>query len=201
MEVMISFSKRDDSCQDMVSRRVTVIKRLFTEPMSQGVDTKGRLLHEEDAKNAGINEAALPVTPAKTSQKHGKDEAHEDDNLEVVTMLPHDDRVIVQIGNVGTTDPLWVLFHDHPAKVRVQETLADRVRVLVGVGVAMVSTVVSRPPADRSLDGTSAKRSQEDLEWESGSVGRMCPESMIASRDAEAGTKVVNDTEEGRFEP
>jgi hypothetical protein len=32
-------------------------------------------------------------------------------------MLPNNDGVIVQVRNIGTTDTLWVLLHDHPSDV------------------------------------------------------------------------------------
>jgi hypothetical protein len=32
-------------------------------------------------------------------------------------MLPDDDGVIVEVGDVGTADALWVLLHDHPSEM------------------------------------------------------------------------------------
>jgi hypothetical protein len=63
----------------------------------------------------------------------------------------------------------------------VQETLADRVRVLLGVGVAVVGAVEAGPPASATLNGGSATGGQEDLERERGLVARVSPEAMVAS--------------------
>jgi hypothetical protein len=54
--------------------------------------------------------------------------------------------------------------------VGVEKSLADAVWVLVGVGVAVVSAVVSRPPTDRALNGSTSNGSKEDLEWERSGV-------------------------------
>lgn len=123
--------------------------------MSEGVDAEGSLLDEEDPQDATIDKAAHPVTPKEPADKHWEDEAHEEDNLEVVLVLPDNNRILVQIGDVGTTNSLWVLLHEHPPEVRVQQSLADGIWVLLGVGVAMVSTVVSRPPSDGAFNGTT----------------------------------------------
>ena len=113
--------------------------------MSQGVDTERGLLDEEDAQNACVDEAAEPVTPAQTCDNHGEDETHYEDDLEVVLVLPDDDWVLIQIANVGAANSFWVLLHQHPAEVAVEQSLSYRVRVFVGVGVAVVRTVVTSP--------------------------------------------------------
>lgn len=77
-------------------------------------------------------------------------------------MLPDDDGIFVEIGDVGTPDAFGVLLHDHPADVGIEETFADGVRVLVGVCVTVVSAVVASPPSDGSLDRTAAESSEND---------------------------------------
>lgn len=94
-------------------------------------------------------------------------------------MLPDDNRIVVQIGDVGTADAARVLLQDHPANVAVEETLADGVRVLLSIGVAVVRTVKARPPASATLDGSSATSGEEDLERKRGLVARVSPEAMI----------------------
>ena len=116
--------------------------------MCQRVDAEGGLLHEEDAQDAGVDEATEPVVPADTSNDAGEDQAHEEDDFEVVLVLPDDDRVVIEIGDVGAANSLGVLLHQHPAEVGVEQALADAVRVLVGVGIAMMGAVVSGPPSD-----------------------------------------------------
>merc|ERR1711881_103794 len=98
------------------------------------------------AEDPGVDEAAHPVTPAETADQAWEDQAHEEDDLEVVLVLPDDNGIVVQVRDVGTANSLRVLLHDHPPEVRVEQTLPDAVWVLVGVGVAVVRTVVASPP-------------------------------------------------------
>lgn len=85
-------------------------------------------------------------------------------------MLPYDDRVFVQVGNVGTANAFRVLLQEHPSEMRVEETLADGVRVLLGVGVTVMSAVVSCPPSDRAFNGTATNSRKKDSEGEGGRV-------------------------------
>lgn len=177
---MVSFAEGDEGGDDMVSGRVAVVEGLVTEPVGKGVDAEGGLLDEEDAEDAGIDESAHPVAPSETADERREDETHGDDDLDVVLVLPDDDGVLVQVGDVSTTDALGVLLHDHPADVGVEQPLADGVRVLVGVGVAVVGTVVASPPSDRSLHGTTTDGSQVDSQGESGRVRAVSPEAMVS---------------------
>jgi len=185
----------------VVARRVTVVERLVTEPVRKRVDTEGSLLDEEDAQDTAVDETSLPVTPAETGNNGGEDEAHEEDDLEIVTVLPDNDWVIVEVRDVGTSNSLGVLLHEHPAKVRVEQTLANRVGVLVGVGVSVVCAVVASPPSDGALDGTTTNGSEENLERKRGVVGSVCPQTVVASSDAETGCEVVRNGPNGGCEP
>ena len=60
-------------------------------------------------------------------------------------MLPDYYNIGVQIADVGTTDSLWVLFHQHPTEVAVEQSLSHGVRVFVGVGVAVMCSMVTSP--------------------------------------------------------
>ncbi|MCQ8115655.1 hypothetical protein NP565_24095, partial [Vibrio parahaemolyticus] len=46
MKVMVTLAKSDERGDDVIARRVAVVKRLVAEPMGQGVDTEGSLLNE-----------------------------------------------------------------------------------------------------------------------------------------------------------
>ena len=148
MEVVVALAECDKCSDDVVTRRVAVIEWLVTEPVSQGIDAESGLLDEEDSENASVDETAPPVTPAETGDKRGEDQAHKEDNLEIVLVLPDDDWIFIEVGDVCSANSLRVLLHQHPAKVRVQQALANRVGILFCVGVAMVSSMVPSPPPD-----------------------------------------------------
>ena len=200
VEVVVAFSESDQGGEDVVSWGVPVIERLVAEPMGQGVDAEGSLLDEEDSEDAGVDEATLPVAPSQTGNQHGEDEGHEGDAWDVVLVLPENDGIFVEIGDVGAADALGVLLHDHPADVRVEETFADGIRILVGVGVAVVSAMATGPPSDGALDGTGTDGGEIDLEGEGGGVGGMGPQTMVAGGDADSGVEVVEDGPESGLE-
>lgn len=113
--------------------------------MSETVHTEGGLLDEEDTEDAGIDKAAEVIVPSETSNKAREDQAHECNNLEVMTMLENHDWVFIEIGDISPSDALWVLLHEHPSEVRVEQSFPDTIRILVGVGVTMMSAMVSSP--------------------------------------------------------
>lgn len=191
VEVVVSFAEGDERSNDVIPRRVAVIKGLITEPMGQRVDAESSLLDEEDSEDTGIDKSTDPVTPAKTSNKSREDQPHKDNNPQVVLMLPDNNRVFIQVGNIGAANTLRVLLHDHPPQMRVHKTLANTIGVLVGIGITMVSPVVPRPPTDRSFNSTTSNSGKEELERESSRIRRVSPETMVSSGYTETGPKVV----------
>ena len=140
---MVTLTEGDKGSDDVITRRVAVVEWLVAEPVSQGVDAEGGLLNEENSEDTSIDKSAHPVSPSKTSDQAREYHSHEDHGLDVVAMLPDNDWVIVQVGDIGTANSLWVLLHDHPSDVGVEKTLANGVWVLVGVGVSVMSSMVS----------------------------------------------------------
>ena len=111
VEVVVAFAEGDEGGDDVVAGGVAVVEWLVAEPVGEGVDAEGGLLYEKDAEDAGVDEAAEPVLPEKAGHEGGEDEAHEDDYFEVVFVLPDDDGVLVEIGDVGSADPFRALLH------------------------------------------------------------------------------------------
>ena len=137
------------------------------------------MLNEENAENSAIYESAQPVAPAKTAHERREDKAHEENDLQVVAMLPDNNRVLVKIRDISPANPLRILLHQHPAEMGVEKTLANRIWVLVGISVAVMGAMVPGPPSHGSFDSTSANQSEKDPEWECSGIRRMCPQSMV----------------------
>lgn len=131
------------------------------------------------SENGAIDEAAEPVVEHETAENGGENDAHDESALQEVLVLPDDDGALVKVGNVGSANALGVLLEDHPAHVGVEETLANGVGVLVGVGVSVVSTVVPRPPPDGAFNGSGTNGSEVDLERKACLVGLVRPETVI----------------------
>lgn len=163
VEVVVSLAEGDESSDDVVTGRVAVVERLVSKPVGKRVDAEGGLLDEADTKDTAVDEAPHEVTPQQTAEEGRENQTHGDDTLEVVAVLPNDNGVLVEIGDVGAASVLGVLLHDHPSQVRVQQTLANGVRVLDGVGISVVGTVASGPPADGTLNSAGANSGQVHL--------------------------------------
>lgn len=143
VEVVVSLTKSDERRDDVVPGAVAVVEGLVTEPVGQTVDTECCLLDEEDAEDTSIDITTPPVTPTETGNQGREHYAHEDDGLDEVEVLPDDDGILVEVGDIGSADSLGVLLHHHPTDVAVHQALPHRVGVLDGVGVAVVGTVTN----------------------------------------------------------
>lgn len=141
MEVVITFAKGDKGSDVVVARRVSVIEGLVSEPVSEGVDAEGSLLNEADSKNSGVDKSTPPVAPAKASNNTRKRKGHDQYALDVVLVLPDDDRILVQVGNIGSALGLGVLLKDDPSDVGVEKTLADGIGILVCISIAVMHTM------------------------------------------------------------
>lgn len=92
-------------------------------------------------------------------------------------MLPPDDLGSSQVRDVGNTD-LGSRLEDHPTDVSPPEPFVSRVRVEVGVGVTVVSSVSSGPPLDGSLNGTGSGTCEDVFEGSRGGVRSVGPQSL-----------------------
>ena len=179
VEVVVSLTEGNESGDDVITGRVSVVEGLVSEPVGKGVDTEGSLLDKANSKNTGVDEATKPVTPAETSNDSGEDQAHGENALDVVAVLPDDNGVLVEIGDVGSALALRVLLEDHPADVGIEETLANGVGVLLSIGVTVVSSVAVRPPSNGSLNGTGTNGSEVNSEEQITLVRAVRPKTMV----------------------
>ena len=119
VEVVVPFAQRDESRERVIPGGVAVVERLVSEPVGDGVDAEGRLLDEEGSEDAGVDETALPVTPEATDAA-GEDVGHEHGNLHIMVVLPDDNGVVGQVGDVGRTPKLRIWLEDQPSDVGVE---------------------------------------------------------------------------------
>lgn len=192
VEVVVALTEGDESGQDVVSRGSSIIKRLGTNPVSQGVDTEGNLLNEEVLENTGVDEATVEVAPTETGNQGWQTDSGSEHDHKVVTMLENDDRVQSQVGDVSSGSVLWVSLGQHPAHVGVPETLTSVIWVSVCVGVSVVNSVRVAPPLDGTLNGTGTKEGKESSRSPVGVVGLVRVQTMVTGGDRNTG-KAVQD--------
>jgi len=174
VEVVVALTDSDKRSEHMVTRRMLVIERCFSEPVGERINAKGRLqarirsatipqqgrsstdvMDKDKSKQTRIYVPAHPVSPPVPSDKRREHHSHEKHQLEVVSMLPPDNIVLGEIAHVCYTG-FTTRLDDHPADVRPKQALMGIVRVKIGVGVPVVRTMTTRPPSNGSLNSTCA---------------------------------------------
>jgi hypothetical protein len=159
--VVVSFAESDECGDDVVSWRVSVIEGLVAEVMGKGVDAECGMVDKDESADTGVKESPSPVTPTKTSNDSGEEEAHGEDNDSVILVLHADEGIRIEIRDIGTANTFGVLFEDHPTEMSVHQAFSDRVWIFLCVGVTMMSAMVSRPPSNGAFDCAATKSSQD----------------------------------------
>jgi hypothetical protein len=174
VEVVVTFTDGDKSGDQVVARTVLVIEGGLSEIMSQGVNSERRVVDEAQTKETSVDVSTFPVSPSKAGNESGEHVGHEQENWEIVIVLPFNDGVFPQVTDVcNTSFPPW--FNEHPAKVGKEEAFVGVVGIKVGVGVTMVGTVLCAPPFNRTLNGTGTGESEEVLKGHRCIVSTMRP--------------------------
>lgn len=114
------------------------------------------MMYENKTKDARIYISSKSIIPEKPGDNCRYDETDEENQLDVMLVLPPHDGALAQIADVRHTR-LTARLQKHPTYMRVPETLMGIVRVEVSVGIAMVRPVTSGPPLNGAFhsSGTS----------------------------------------------
>src|SRR5262245_3660498 len=102
-----------------------------------------------------------------------------------MSMLPHDQRIFLQVGNV-IEGLLWPEFKQQPADVSVEKTLADVVRVFIVIDMFMMAAMVACPHQNRILERSGAKDQREQAHGQFRPESHMRKETVITERNTEA---------------
>lgn len=88
VKVVIPLAKGEQCRNEMISRRMSIVKRSLAEPMGQRVDAKGSVVDCKHPHDERIDETAFPVAPQETRDGGGDDDAGEELEEGNVFMLP-----------------------------------------------------------------------------------------------------------------
>ena len=149
-------------------------------------------MDKDETGSGSKEETASPITPSKPGNKSRHNHAHGEQQSEVVFVLPSDDLIPRKIRNIGNSD-LASRLDDHPADVSPPETLMSRVGVKFGVGVAVMSSMTSRPPLDGALNSTGSCDGKAVLKRSRGVVRSVGPQAMVSGSDTQTSNVVVYD--------
>jgi len=104
-------------------------------------------MYEAQPQNTSIDISSLRIVPEQPGDDSRDDEGGNEDHGDVPLVLPPHDGALAQVADVCDTR-LAAGLHEHPAHMRIPETLVGIIWVEVGVGITMVCPVSSRPPLD-----------------------------------------------------
>lgn len=121
------------------------------------------MMYKNKTKNTRIYISSTSIVPAEPGNNCRYDETHEENQLDVMLVLPPHDGALAQIADVRHTGPTARL-QKHPTYMRVPETLMGIVRVEVGVGIAMVRPVTSGPPFNRAFHSSGSSKGEVVLQ-------------------------------------
>jgi len=217
MEVMVTLSESYKRGEHVIARSVLIVEGSVTKPVSERVDTEGRLgtkseskcsywsvkqthvVDKEQTSECRIEVAATPIAPEVTGNDGRDGNTHQEKDPDKPFVLPTDDRVAVEIRDISNTR-LATGLEDHPTDVRPEEPVVGTIGIEVGVSVTMMSTVAAGPPLDRTLNSTCSSESEKVFERTRSIIGTMRPQAVVTRSNTQTSEKVVGDREEGGLE-
>mmetsp|Transcript_6305 Transcript_6305/g.19042 ORF Transcript_6305/g.19042 Transcript_6305/m.19042 type:complete len:280 (-) Transcript_6305:311-1150(-) len=164
--VVVSLAKGDQRGQNVVIGGVSRRVGLCPKSVCKRVHTEGRLMDKEHSAHACVDECAPKVVPENGGDGQRQNERKRDRDRQVVVVLPHDQLVFVEVGDVNPAAAALFLLPHHPSDMRKPEALVHGIGVLLGVNVSVMGPVVPRPPPDRSLERSCPVARQQYLHRE-----------------------------------
>ena len=140
-------------------------------------------MHEAQPKQSRIDIPAFGVTPTEPRNYGRNNKRHQQDELQVVLVLPPDNFALGEIADVRNTG-LAAGFNNHPTDMGPEKAAVCIVRVQVGIGVTVVRTMATRPPLDGTLNCACACHRKEVLEGFRRIIRSVGPKSVVARGDA-----------------
>lgn len=152
-------------------------------------------MYKAQSEDSSVDVSTPSITPEKPRNDSRNDKGHDENEGEVVPMLPAHNGVLGEVAHISDTG-LAARLEEHPTDMGVEEALVGVVGVKVGVGVAVVCAVATRPPLDGSFHCTSTEHGKNILQRQRRVVGTVRPKTVVSGGDAEAGEVVVENGKE-----
>src|SRR6059036_1544532 len=99
--VVIAFPKGQERDPPAVPAAVFSAVRLRSPEVTDGVDAEGGVEDKKDTGHPGEQKATYSAHPSSVEEPHHKRERQTgEDDLNIIPVLPHDDRILAQFGFV-----------------------------------------------------------------------------------------------------
>ena len=169
--------------------------------MAQRIDAKGTVLKDDHARHPRNEKGTESRDPAAPDQAKDRRQNKGDQSADPVdvTMLPKDERILLQIGHVVERRERVELEHQ-PSDVGVKETFGDAIRVFVVVDMLMVGTVFAGPEKGRVFKSARAEDQREESYAPARLEGQVRKEPMVTDRNGKPAS-AEHQKEEHHLEP
>lgn len=139
--IMITLSERDERNPPTVMTGIGSSVRLGPPQVADRVNTKRGIQDKKGSSESGKQETSQSPGPAAVQYPHheGKHQAGNDDG-DIVTMLPHHDRVLFQFGGVFFV--FVRVLPEEPSTMAVPESELGIIRVLFAVAPGVMANVI-----------------------------------------------------------
>src|SRR5947199_8841801 len=154
--IMITFAEGKQGHEKRVARAAFCRIRLPAHGVTCGVDQERAVLEYHyfcDTTDEKCAERADPAIP-QGAEHCGQNKTHEHSEQMNMAMLPHDQRIFLQVGYI-IERWLWPQLEQHPADVRVEKTFGDIVRISVVIDMFMMPAMVTCTHPDRIFKRSS----------------------------------------------
>src|SRR6266516_6995518 len=160
--IVIALTERKQRHEKRVAGAASRRIRLTPHSMAGRINQECAMLKHDnsrDATNEKTSQRAEPPIPEKTSQRW-QTKSHQHREQMNMSMLPHHERILFQIGHV-IERWLWQELEQQPANVGVEKTFTDVVRVFVVIHMFMMAAVFACPHQHRILERSGATDERE----------------------------------------
>lgn len=117
VEVVVPLAQAEQGRDPMVAGRAPVVERLIAKVVPQAVDGERALLNRHDTEDTSVDESSFPISPAEPRDQGRHDPGEEYRNRGIVLVLPNNEGVVGEVGDVGAAVFLVVLVKKQPAHV------------------------------------------------------------------------------------
>jgi len=146
MIIVIAFAESEYRHQKRIARAASCRIRLAPDCMAGRVNQERAVLEHDDlgyAANEETSERADPSVPPRAEQR-GQSKTHQHREQVNMSMLPHHQRIFLQIGHV-IERRLGPELEQQPADVRVEKAFRYVVRIFVVIDMFMMAPMLARP--------------------------------------------------------
>lgn len=145
--VVVALATGEDSHNGAIACGVLCVVRAFADGMAERVNKEGAVLNDNDAENAGEQEAAEGVLPSRLNHvgKCSRNNNTQDEADPVhILVLPHAELVPHKIIDV-IDGLLWPHLENEPSNVSPHEPFGNIIRIIIVVDVFMMFAVIGGP--------------------------------------------------------